>query len=341
MGGAKGPVAEGQDPGRRRARLPLVVLLSFAVSATFPSIVSAAVGGDGQSYVGDDENNTAVGGDGNDSIVGGPGDDFFQGLGGADTLDGDDDDDALIGDSTIGSSFADELDGGNGNDELAGFGGDDTLTGGAGNDLLGTIDFSRAGGPDTVEDGHDSLYGDAGDDVVLAGTGDDLVDGGDGWDHLSGGDGNDTLDGGPGEDVFDGGPGDDRVEAQDGEADTVGCGDGGADIAFADKADDVVGCEKVRYPDTKRPQTRITDGPKAVVKTRKRAAKVRFEFTSSERGSTFECRVDKAKFQGCDSPVTVRLSRGSHVFQVRATDRVGNVDKTPASQEVTVKRGGR
>jgi len=86
-------------------------------------------------------------------------------------------------------------------------------------------------------------------------------------------------------------------------------------------------------PDTTPPETTITSGPSGAVSS----AEATFEFTSSESGSTFECRLDGAAFSACSSPKTYTgLAEGSHTFEVRATDASGNTDETPAARAWTV-----
>ena len=76
------------------------------------------------------------------------------------------------------------------------------------------------------------------------------------------------------------------------------------------------------------PETTITKRPHR--RTRKRTA--RFAFGSSEAGSSFECRLDRAGFAPCVAPVKYRrLKRGRHRFEVRAIDAAGNADPSPAT----------
>lgn len=58
-----------------------------------------------------------------------------------------------------------------------------------------------------------------------------------------------------------------------------------------------------------------------------------FGYSSSEPGSTFECRVDDRDFQRCLSSgyTTPELANGTHTFQVRGTDSAGNQETVPAS----------
>ncbi|MBM7513499.1 PKD repeat protein [Nocardioides cavernae] len=88
--------------------------------------------------------------------------------------------------------------------------------------------------------------------------------------------------------------------------------------------------------DTSAPETTITDGPKG----QGRGPAATFTFTSSEPGSTFECSLDGGAWAACSSPATfTKLGQGEHELRVRATDKAGNTDASPAALTWTVDRG--
>ncbi len=85
--------------------------------------------------------------------------------------------------------------------------------------------------------------------------------------------------------------------------------------------------------DTAAPDTAITGQPDSPVQ----ASNAAFTFTSTEAGSTFECRLDSAAWAACASPHQLTgLADGGHIFAVRATDEAGSTDETPATYDFSV-----
>ncbi len=83
--------------------------------------------------------------------------------------------------------------------------------------------------------------------------------------------------------------------------------------------------------DSSPPDTEIVSGPPPVA-----SENVTFTFRSNEPG-TFECQIDGEAWSSCTSPRShVGLSAGDHVFRVRAIDRVGLADPSPAERAFTV-----
>jgi subtilisin family serine protease len=81
------------------------------------------------------------------------------------------------------------------------------------------------------------------------------------------------------------------------------------------------------FTDHTRPTTTITDKPSD--RTQRHTAT--FRFRSNEPGSFFQCKHMSGAWKSCSSPKTYRgLDEGLHRFQVRAIDKAGNVDRTPA-----------
>jgi len=92
----------------------------------------------------------------------------------------------------------------------------------------------------------------------------------------------------------------------------------------------------------KAPETLISKGPKKVV-TKKAKAKVKFRFSSSTAGVTFQCSLTKLKgkktkaaaFRGCRSPQAYKLRPGRYRFQVRAVNG-STPDPTPAVRKFKI-----
>ena len=85
--------------------------------------------------------------------------------------------------------------------------------------------------------------------------------------------------------------------------------------------------------DTTPPDTSIDAAPPASTESRSAT----FTFSSSEAGSSFECKLDSGSWVACDSPQFYSgLSVADHTLLVRATDAAGNVDPNPAVRNWTV-----
>ena len=103
----------------------------------------------------------------------------------------------------------------------------------------------------------------------------------------------------------------------------------------------------VTTPPAVAPQTKIAEGPKGKVRTAGKRARVKFRFSSTTPGATFECALTKVKklkkgqkaakpkFKGCKSPKSFSLKPGKYRFWVRAVN-AGLVDPTPAKRSFSV-----
>ncbi len=85
--------------------------------------------------------------------------------------------------------------------------------------------------------------------------------------------------------------------------------------------------------DTTAPNTTISSGPAGTTTS----TSASLGFSSSESGSTFQCKLDSGSWVGCTSAKTYsRLAVGAHAFSVKATDAAGNTDASPATDSWTV-----
>ncbi len=90
-------------------------------------------------------------------------------------------------------------------------------------------------------------------------------------------------------------------------------------------------------PDTTAPDTSIASGPSGTVSS----SAASFGVSSTEAGSTLQCRLDGGAWSACTSPKAYSgLADGSHTFDVRATDAAGNTDATPATRTWTINTSG-
>ena len=106
-----------------------------------------------------------------------------------------------------------------------------------------------------------------------------------------------------------------------------------------DAAGNISPCSAARayVEDSVAPQTTITGGPGSSTTDNTPT----FNFSSSEAGSTFQCRFDSDPFAPCSGPGASHtpsspLALGSHTFQVQAADRAQNTDLSPATRNFTI-----
>lgn len=81
------------------------------------------------------------------------------------------------------------------------------------------------------------------------------------------------------------------------------------------------------------PDTSITAQPSTITNV----TSASFTFTADEGSVSFACALDAATFTPCTSPTNFAgLAEGSHTFQVKATDAVGQEDASPAMVTWTI-----
>ena len=179
-----------------------------------------------------DDRDLVMAGAGNDTVTTGDDADTIYGGAGDDVIDSGIDDDVVFG-----GSGDDYIEAGLGSDYVEGGDGNDTILAGidAFSDYVGddpNLPFPGVNNPDgtpalsdpNTEDGQDTVYGGAGNDVIFTGddrdvifggTGDDTIHAGIDDDYVEGGEGNDSITGGHGSDTIYGNEGDDYINAGD------------------------------------------------------------------------------------------------------------------------------
>lgn len=90
--------------------------------------------------------------------------------------------------------------------------------------------------------------------------------------------------------------------------------------------------DAVLVTDDTAPDTVITGGPAEGAIVSDFPVTMSFAATVAEPDLTFECRLDGGGWFGCASPYHYIGLKPTNVFEVRATDAVGNTDPTPAKR---------
>ncbi len=79
--------------------------------------------------------------------------------------------------------------------------------------------------------------------------------------------------------------------------------------------------------DLKGPTAKFEKHPPKVTRTKQKQAKLTFRFGSSEKDSTYLCKVDRGRFHSCPVKLTKTFKVGRHSVAVKAVDASGNVGK--------------
>jgi hypothetical protein len=83
------------------------------------------------------------------------------------------------------------------------------------------------------------------------------------------------------------------------------------------------------------PNTAITN---VRLNKRSRQATLKFRGSRGVGKLSFKCKLDRGRWMSCRSPKTYKhLKKGRHTFEVKAVDRRGKLDPTPATRRFTVR----
>ena len=85
------------------------------------------------------------------------------------------------------------------------------------------------------------------------------------------------------------------------------------------------------------PTTTIKKHPRKLVKSSVGRTKLSFRFATDQKGASFECSVDKSKWNRCAPNYHAYFPFGTHELKVRARSSDGEVDPTPAAFKFTIK----
>ena len=120
----------------------------------------------------------------------------------------------------------------------------------------------------------------------------------------------------------------------------AGSGGGGGGTGGGTPSGGTTSSQRRASADSTPPETTLRSAKPRLARaaTERRKAVYVFRFRSSERNSTFQCKLDGRDWRRCSSPKEVKVAPGRHTFRVRATDSSGNRDRTPATSHWRVRK---